>query len=149
LGIDLDVARGRPGRVRADLKPCFASTSRHEITAGGRKVVGSAQRIGKGALLQHGSIPLERDYLRVVEFMRLDQGARRRLARELENTTACLSDLAGRPVPPAEAAAALEEAFRSGLRGAGGDREGTGRRGIAGGFAPPGSDDGNPRDKTT
>jgi lipoate-protein ligase A len=46
---------GRPGRRAA----CFASTARHEIAVGGRKLVGSAQRREGGAFLQHGSILLQ------------------------------------------------------------------------------------------
>lgn len=35
---------------------CFTSSARTEILAGGRKVVGSAQRVVDGIVLQHGSI---------------------------------------------------------------------------------------------
>ena len=45
----------RPARQAA----CFASTVRHEIAVGGRKLIGSAQRREGGAFLQHGSILLE------------------------------------------------------------------------------------------
>jgi len=38
---------------------CFATTARHEIAVGGRKLIGSAQRREGGAFLQHGSILLE------------------------------------------------------------------------------------------
>jgi lipoate-protein ligase A len=37
---------------------CFLTISSYEIHAGGRKIVGSAQRRGKKAVLQHGSILL-------------------------------------------------------------------------------------------
>jgi len=38
---------------------CFEGPSAFEIVAGGKKLVGSAQRRGERAFLQHGSIPLE------------------------------------------------------------------------------------------
>lgn len=38
---------------------CFASTSRYEITAGGKKLIGSAQRRWHSHFLQHGSLILE------------------------------------------------------------------------------------------
>lgn len=38
--------------------PCFASISDSEIEKSGRKLIGSSQKIGKGAFLQHGSIPV-------------------------------------------------------------------------------------------
>jgi lipoate-protein ligase A len=37
---------------------CFAASVPYEITAGGRKLLGSAQRRGRRAFLQHGSLPL-------------------------------------------------------------------------------------------
>jgi lipoate-protein ligase A len=38
--------------------PCFASLSSSEIENSGRKMIGSAQKLGKAGFLQHGSIPL-------------------------------------------------------------------------------------------
>lgn len=54
----VDASLGRPGERPEDLKrdACFHSATRYEILAGGRKLVGSAQRRYKGAFLQHGSI---------------------------------------------------------------------------------------------
>jgi lipoate-protein ligase A len=40
---------------------CFTSSSHYEITIDGKKLVGSAQRRGEGAFLQHGSILMEFD----------------------------------------------------------------------------------------
>lgn len=44
---------------------CFEEPSNYEITAGGRKVVGSAQMRAQGAVLQHGAIPLGGDIARI------------------------------------------------------------------------------------
>jgi len=41
--------------------PCFISPSRYELTVGGRKVVGSAQRRIRRSFLQHGSMPISCD----------------------------------------------------------------------------------------
>lgn len=49
--------RVRPGSRQA----CFAATVPGEIEVAGRKLVGSAQRRSRRALLQHGSIPLAGD----------------------------------------------------------------------------------------
>ncbi|MBM2839283.1 MAG: octanoyltransferase, partial [Deltaproteobacteria bacterium] len=40
---------------------CFTSPSHYEITIDGKKLVGSAQKRGEGAFLQHGSILIEFD----------------------------------------------------------------------------------------
>jgi lipoate-protein ligase A len=42
--------------------PCFISPSRYELMAGGRKIVGSAQRRVRASFLQHGSMPITFDY---------------------------------------------------------------------------------------
>jgi len=42
--------------VAGHTAPCFASSARHELVSGGRKVVASAQRRIGEAVLQHGSI---------------------------------------------------------------------------------------------
>jgi lipoate-protein ligase A len=43
------------------LAPCFAEPVEGEVVAGGRKLVGSAQRLLGSVLLQHGSLPLHDD----------------------------------------------------------------------------------------
>ncbi len=61
LGVPAAIAH-RAGRAPApDANPCFATATPGEITAGGRKLVGSAQYRHDGALLQHGSILVSDD----------------------------------------------------------------------------------------
>lgn len=43
------------------LAPCFAEPVEGEVVAAGRKLVGSAQRVLDGVILQHGSLPLHDD----------------------------------------------------------------------------------------
>jgi lipoate-protein ligase A len=119
-GLDLELERGSLGKSGARDKPCFASVSRHEISFRGRKVVGSAQRIGEGAMLQHGSIPVDRSYLRIVDYMRFRgavdlERARERLGRELEASTACLEDASGGGLDPAVIRALLAQGFMTRL----------------------------------
>jgi lipoate-protein ligase A len=49
--------------------PCLVSTSRHEITAGGRKISGSAQRRTGAAFIQHGSILLRSGSERIERYL--------------------------------------------------------------------------------
>ena len=60
LGIRAEIVRNRGRRGRAEPGACFASRAMNELVAGGRKLVGSAQRRAGGRALQHGSILLER-----------------------------------------------------------------------------------------
>lgn len=48
-------------------EPCFREAARGEVVAGGRKLVGSAQRCERGVLLQHGSILMAGDQSPVIE----------------------------------------------------------------------------------
>ncbi len=58
LGVALDSfeSEGSHAPEPEMLVPCLALPGRHEIASGGRKIVASAQRRGRGAFLQHGSI---------------------------------------------------------------------------------------------
>jgi lipoate-protein ligase A len=62
LGVPLDEpgcqTEAGPGGPPLDLDECFISPAPGEITAGGRKLVGSAQWRHRGAVLQHGSLLL-------------------------------------------------------------------------------------------
>lgn len=83
--------------------PCFAAAVGGEILVAGKKVVGSAQRRGERALLQHGSMLLEDD-----------QSVVRRLhsaGSRVEPPEAPLSLLLGRTVDFEAAAAAVTDAL--------------------------------------
>ncbi|HEX6039412.1 lipoate--protein ligase family protein, partial [Longimicrobium sp.] len=54
------------------LAPCFEQPVEGEVTAGGRKLVGSAQRTEAGVMLQPGSLPIEDDQSAVGELLRAD-----------------------------------------------------------------------------
>ena len=62
LGIDASLAPSSvKGRAKKSPSACFISSSHYEITVSGNKLVGSAQRRGDGAFIQHGSILMEFD----------------------------------------------------------------------------------------
>jgi len=71
MGVDADKA---PGATRAgpDVSAaCFEAPSAYEITAGGRKLIGSAQSRRAGYVLQHGSLPLVGDITRLIDVLAL------------------------------------------------------------------------------
>jgi len=53
-----------PGSPQNEL--CFSSTREYEITAGGKKLVGSAQKRGKKAVLQQGTVQLSGSGLKCI-----------------------------------------------------------------------------------
>jgi lipoate-protein ligase A len=69
LGVAVDVATTARA-AKPDLSPCFERPSPGELTAGGRKLAGSAQWREQGALLQHGSILVDGDQAPVSQLLR-------------------------------------------------------------------------------
>ena len=60
-GLGVSAERRPEAEPGAPVFDCFAQLAAEEICAGGRKLVGSAQRRAGGAVLQHGSIRFEPD----------------------------------------------------------------------------------------
>lgn len=87
---------------------CFASPSWYELTVGGRKVAGSAQRREGGGVLQHGAIMLHFSPDRLAAVLR-SAIPRPDLAAQLAASAAGLDEFA-----PGLAPAALAEAVRAG-----------------------------------
>ncbi|MDZ7860966.1 MAG: lipoate--protein ligase family protein [Candidatus Krumholzibacteriota bacterium] len=74
-GVKARISRGRrePGGGEMT-SPCLASVSQHEITAGGRKIVASAQRSCGPVFIQHGSILLDGGAKKISEYLKGDWG---------------------------------------------------------------------------
>jgi lipoate-protein ligase A len=85
--------------------PCFAVPTGHEITAGGKKLVGSAQKWTARGFLQHGSIILELDR----ELLKTTTA----LARDSALGAVGLNDLANKSVETAELAGFIGESFET------------------------------------
>ena len=65
LGVTDLVADQRAGNRRPEGPVCFEVPSDYEITAGARKLVGSAQMRAQSVVLQHGTVPLYGDITRI------------------------------------------------------------------------------------
>jgi lipoate-protein ligase A len=94
---------------------CFDVPSHYEVTAYGRKLVGSAQVRRNGVVLQHGALPLEGDVSRLVDVLALPEPDRGALRRKLLERAIALDEVVGRVVPFDEAAEALTQGFGSAL----------------------------------
>lgn len=71
LGVTVDWSRGGHGGDAAGVgqSPCFLSASRYEVTIGGRKLIGSAQRRIGGYFLQQGSVLTGPGHLRIADYL--------------------------------------------------------------------------------
>ncbi|MCS6802810.1 MAG: hypothetical protein RMM58_00220 [Chloroflexota bacterium] len=97
LGVPaLAIALPRPRAPRPSGPACYDIPSAYELTAGGRKLVGSAQLRRDGAVLQHGSLPLSLDRRALAE--RLAVSDREALVARLEREATALEELL--PLPP-------------------------------------------------
>lgn len=103
---DPDLSRTPAPHDAPEEAHCFAWRTAHEITVGGRKVLGSAQRRRRGAVLQHGSLPITLDRGAVGRYL---EGADAPLAGR--ESFADLQELLGRRPDEDEVVAAFRSAF--------------------------------------
>ena len=105
--------RGEPLSALPNRTTCFVRTSRWEVTVEGRKIVGSAQRLLGGGLLQHGSILMGNDHLRIVDMLRLKSEADREVMRgRLAARSTSIEQELGKRTKDAEIRKVMEENFR-------------------------------------
>ncbi len=121
LGLDaqsspLSAELGGAGKHGSVNPVCFEVPSAYEITAGGKKLIGSAQARRKEGVLQHGSLPLVGDLGRITEALVFPDDAARKAAadRLLARATTAESAL-GRAVSWDEAAEAFVRGFEAEL----------------------------------
>jgi lipoyl(octanoyl) transferase len=73
--------------------PCFLSPNRSEIMVQGKKLAGSAQKRTAGAVLQHGSIPLDGSFRRLPDFLAITPDERTRLRGLLDKKCICVNEI--------------------------------------------------------
>jgi lipoate-protein ligase A len=106
LGVEVQADEGARGRaVRNPV--CFEIPSQYEISAGGKKLIGSAQARRLGGVLQHGAFPLGGDLARILQALAGPQIPPERVRRR----AATLGELLGREVSWREAADAVARGF--------------------------------------
>lgn len=116
LGVDVVQAEAGHGPNADASAACFDAPSAYEVTAGGKKLVGSAQVRRKEAVLQHGSLPLQGDITRICHYLMVPSEERRgELRRELRARATSLELVLGRTIPFAQVAEALVSGFSEAL----------------------------------
>jgi len=86
---------------------CFTSTARYEISWRGKKVVGSAQRRFGNAVLQHGSILLNEEHLRLPKFLNISDIQKTEMQNMLRTETATISEICGKEMSPEDVLAEI------------------------------------------
>ncbi|MBU3698438.1 MAG: lipoate--protein ligase family protein [Candidatus Kapabacteria bacterium] len=77
---------------------CFSSHARTEILSSGRKVVGSAQRVLDGVVLQHGSILCGNGHEQLADIIIADEDQREKLRSSIMASSTTLSQVASRQI---------------------------------------------------
>jgi lipoate-protein ligase A len=104
------------GNSRMPNPVCFEVPSSYEITAGGKKLIGSAQARKREGVLQHGSLPLTGDLGRITEALVFgDEAARRDAAARLLARAATVQSVLSRAVDWETAARAFVHGFEAAL----------------------------------
>ncbi|MGH2521751.1 MAG: lipoate--protein ligase family protein [Anaerolineales bacterium] len=95
---------------------CFEVPSDYEITAGDKKLLGSAQVRKRGVVLQHGTLPLTGDLTRICQALQFESDEARRNARtRVQQRATNVVEVCRREVTWAEAAAAMARGFAEAL----------------------------------
>jgi len=115
LGLQVAQAEAMQDKPAEPSAACFDVPSHYEITARGKKLLGSAQVRRHKAVLQHGALPLTGDVTRLVGYLRLPDGDRAALRAELGRRAITLEEALGRAVPVSEVAQALAQGFAEAL----------------------------------
>ncbi len=111
LGIDVHADK-RSERATALGPVCFEVPSDYEITANGKKLIGSAQVRRHAGALQHGSLPLVGDLGRICETLVFpDETARQTQRERVLVRAATVYDVSGLNIPWEQAALAVANAF--------------------------------------
>ena len=114
LRVEADILqRGRPLGKLPDRASCFVRASRWEVCVRGKKLIGSAQRMFQGALLQHGSILCTPAHLHLVSLLNLpSQEVKDELFFRLKSASTSIEEELNRPVSMTHLRQKMEEAFR-------------------------------------
>ena len=116
LGVDVVQAGAGHGQNADVSAACFDAPSAYEVTAGGKKLVGSAQVRRREAVLQHGTLPLQGDIMRICGYLVVPSEERREeLRRELRVRATSLELVLGRVIPLVQVAEALVRGFSEAL----------------------------------
>ncbi len=115
LGIEARMEGERPPE-KQPAAVCFETPSSYEITAAGRKLLGSAQARRHRAVLQHGSLPLRGDLGRIADALHFPDEAAREAARAAVRARAITAaEAAGHTIGWWEAAQAFRRGFATAL----------------------------------
>ena len=116
LGLPVEMKTERSQETTTSNPVCFEVPSAYEITANGKKLIGSAQARRKEGVLQHGSVPLFGDLARITEVLVFPgESERVEAAQRLLGHATTIESALGYPVLWNDVAQAFVWAFEADL----------------------------------
>ncbi|MGQ0604238.1 MAG: lipoate--protein ligase family protein [Anaerolineales bacterium] len=122
IGLNANADKKEKPQSRDHLTPhsqnpvCFEVPSDYEITAGGKKLLGSAQVRKRGVVLQHGTLPLTGEISRICDALRFNSDDEREQVRQrVRSRATTMGVVLGREVSWETAAAAMQHGFAEAL----------------------------------
>lgn len=102
LGYQVYLHREPPGEnyLKGGVKSfaCFNRPAFAEIKYDDKKVVGSAQKLFRNSILQHGSILIGRRHAQIFNYLNLENGKKQTLTEKLKATSISLSEINSRKI---------------------------------------------------
>ncbi|MDN7242649.1 lipoate--protein ligase family protein [Planococcus sp. N028] len=116
LKIDAEFATPGSAGMKTGSAVCFEEPSWYELVIEGKKAAGSAQTRKSGVILQHGSIPLEIDEIKLFDlFLYPSERAKERARKAFGNRAVAINDVLPSAVSFEQAKAAFKKGFEQGL----------------------------------
>ncbi|HSJ36866.1 MAG TPA: biotin/lipoate A/B protein ligase family protein [Planococcus sp. (in: firmicutes)] len=116
LGISAEFAIPELSREKTDSAVCFDKSSWYELIVDGKKAAGSAQMRKKGIILQHGSIPIEIDSVKLFDLFSYPSIEIKHRAREaFKGKAIAINEAVDRPCDFDSVKAAFKSGFEKGL----------------------------------
>ena len=118
LGVDASAQKEyENSQLKPDHPVCFEVPSNYEITAKGKKLIGSAQSRKSGGVLQHGTLPLHGDITRINDVLKFSDEIYKADAKMRINSHAItLEGALGKRISWGDAAHAFAQGFEKALR---------------------------------
>ncbi|GAG81974.1 unnamed protein product, partial [marine sediment metagenome] len=80
--------------------PCFTKSAQTEVQYKDKKLIGSAQKIYQGSILQHGSLLIGKKHETLTDYLKVDKNVKKSLKNEINEKTICLKEIIKDPISP-------------------------------------------------
>jgi lipoate-protein ligase A len=95
----------------AETFACFNRSAYSELRYNGRKILGSAQKVYRNSVLQHGSLLITRQQDEIIDFLQISSPEKEKYRQVLQNSSVSLSEIKSDPIDPETIANQISSVF--------------------------------------